>query len=724
MDRLLRAAILGLVTFAAVGGGIGLVSAATADPRDHQVLPAPRPGDRAVYQGIQIVLDPQSALMLRTTLSRVTYEWMPATTSTDSGFGTHLVAPLRYEFVFDEGTSYESHYTRETDYDVATGEPVAYKMQGTYTSQQSALLMGPSTVDHSYTLASYDGPLAPCGMRVPIQGSPLAGGFSERAFCGWPDGNDTTQFDPVGWQDAKGGSSFVYTAHGDSHVTLAYDATSPFPVRIASSLADAVYAPYTRGRMWFLDRESYTPGSGTYPSGFTATPSPLGPIPTVPRTPWGVRDEGVSVHFPLSKAYEAALAEQPSPTGSTTTTQFLAANPDAYLAFAWFAEFVDRDAGHHYDWFLAFADGRGVTELDKVVRLEPLGTSGVYLPPQSGEYVNVGDWQRSTDAGNEGGTFPPAALVPSDFPDAALLLDRYHTMTGQQGNRYGFDVSCSAACAHVELYEGAAYGLETLPDPATSKVTNLGSLAYQYSQIAVDERGGLRSWVMEEGHGDGTIPANLPTTAAPVLAQAALGARWFAPSAPAAAGLGFLSLLSAGAYYFWPSLRAALFGFSRIDEDELLQHPQRRRIVDLVAAQPGIHFQELGRQLALGRGALEHHLRKLEAGNLLVRRRALGYVCFFPRMGTDRRDMAASPALKSAGSRAVFDAVAQRPGQSFRAIAAHAGLATSTAEHHLRRLAEAGLVEIAGGVRLTADGQRQRGQAPGRPVVVAAAASA
>jgi predicted transcriptional regulator len=51
---------------------------------------------------------------------------------------------------------------------------------------------------------------------------------------------------------------------------------------------------------------------------------------------------------------------------------------------------------------------------------------------------------------------------------------------------------------------------------------------------------------------------------------------------------------------------------------DALGHPTRRRILDLLRASPGMLVGELAEEFDVGRIAVMHHLRQLEASGLLV----------------------------------------------------------------------------------------------------------
>lgn len=71
----------------------------------------------------------------------------------------------------------------------------------------------------------------------------------------------------------------------------------------------------------------------------------------------------------------------------------------------------------------------------------------------------------------------------------------------------------------------------------------------------------------------------------------------------AAAGLG------------WALWKVAVFLFSRFDDRELFDSPRRKRIQDVIRAQPGIRIDALGARVGLHYSTLRHHLRLLRRAN-------------------------------------------------------------------------------------------------------------
>src|SRR5688572_4537122 len=109
-----------------------------------------------------------------------------------------------------------------------------------------------------------------------------------------------------------------------------------------------------------------------------------------------------------------------------------------------------------------------------------------------------------------------------------------------------------------------------------------------------------------------------------------------------------------GGWAGWNALRKwgllgglGVAGFSRIDDGELLEHPLRQQIFQVIQAHPGIHASGLAREVGVGWGTITHHLEKLEKGSLVATRKVNNQKCFFENGGkVSRQDMAVASAVK------------------------------------------------------------------------------
>lgn len=179
-------------------------------------------------------------------------------------------------------------------------------------------------------------------------------------------------------------------------------------------------------------------------------------------------------------------------------------------------------------------------------------------------------------------------------------------------------------------------------------------------------------------------PAALPTPA--FAAAAATGAA----ATSAAALYGFLALLKK---YGWVSL-GGLAGFSRITGEEILNHPVRGQLFQVVRENPGIHASALARRMGVGWGTITHHLDKLEKAQLLATRKVNNQKCFFENGGrVSRHDMQVASAVRGETAGEIAAYVTIHPMTSQKSMAAALGVSPALASFHVKKLVNLGVLE-------------------------------
>ena len=157
----------------------------------------------------------------------------------------------------------------------------------------------------------------------------------------------------------------------------------------------------------------------------------------------------------------------------------------------------------------------------------------------------------------------------------------------------------------------------------------------------------------------------------------------------------------------WPTLRRILrgigsfagiggiAGFSRIATDNLLEHPVRRRLVETIGENPGIHASELQRRMDAAWGTLTHHLTKLERARLVTSRLARNQKCYFAQGGTiQRHDMDVASILRGEMASKLADFVSHHPMSSQKEAARRLGISPALVSFHVKKLLEAGAVDV------------------------------
>ncbi|MFA5943824.1 MAG: hypothetical protein WC876_05085 [Candidatus Thermoplasmatota archaeon] len=433
----------------------------------------------------------------------------------------------------------------------------------------------------------------------------------------------------------------------------------------------------------------------------TPSPGPTGRVfPLMYAEGRGPDEAGVEHPFHLSQALLFAL-DLPGPS---PLRAFMDGHPGAYLASAAFRETVEPGR-RSLNWALVASDGKdaaavNVTQYAAQADDPPFTLSvgtGLVLPASPVPIINeVPAPVRS---------YPEPDGVSPRFATLASLAERWTAAVPPGAvldgiNAYGFDVVCAEDCstAATETWIGIdrVRSRQTQQPPACVLVCDYHRRVWVVERLSAAEDGRtLRQlhsdWILyDETSGPlgplavGDERQEVPGAGTP-LAAAAI---WALPSGPVAAGAGLLGLLSALVCYLWPQLKAAILGLWRPKAD----HPTRERLRTAIAAQPGIHLRELHRVTGLAAGTLRHHLQVLEREGIVLASPAGGYKCYTLARGTARGLAAAAPALKTAAARRILEGVVRSGVLTMGEVAVFAGLGPSTANHHVQRLHDAGLV--------------------------------
>jgi DNA-binding MarR family transcriptional regulator len=139
---------------------------------------------------------------------------------------------------------------------------------------------------------------------------------------------------------------------------------------------------------------------------------------------------------------------------------------------------------------------------------------------------------------------------------------------------------------------------------------------------------------------------------------------------------------------------AGVGGFSRISNDDLLEHPMRSNIFDVIKTHPGIHASQLARELDVGWGTITHHLDKLSRAQIVTTRRVNNQKCFFEQGGEiSRQDMAIASALKGDTASGITDFVQHHPMTSQKNMAEALTISPALASFHVKKLVTLGVLE-------------------------------
>lgn len=168
-------------------------------------------------------------------------------------------------------------------------------------------------------------------------------------------------------------------------------------------------------------------------------------------------------------------------------------------------------------------------------------------------------------------------------------------------------------------------------------------------------------------------------------------------------GAGAAATTGVGGWAGWQVLKkwglvgsglAPMAGFSRIDDDQLLEHPVRSQVFETIQNHPGIHASQLARDVGVGWGTISHHLDKLERARLVAARKVNNQKCYFEQGGAvSRQDMEVASAVKgdTAGRIAAF--VHHHPMSSQKVLAEALGISPALASFHTKKLVNLGVLE-------------------------------
>lgn len=128
-------------------------------------------------------------------------------------------------------------------------------------------------------------------------------------------------------------------------------------------------------------------------------------------------------------------------------------------------------------------------------------------------------------------------------------------------------------------------------------------------------------------------------------------------------------------------------------DEEVLSLPTRKEIFEYVRANPGVHFNQLKRDLDIETGALQHHLRELERYDVLESETFQGKRRVFVVRELDGEEKTILATLRYETTRRVLLYLLREGPARNTEIAEAVGVTPATISWHLSNLCEAGVVE-------------------------------
>ncbi len=151
-------------------------------------------------------------------------------------------------------------------------------------------------------------------------------------------------------------------------------------------------------------------------------------------------------------------------------------------------------------------------------------------------------------------------------------------------------------------------------------------------------------------------------------------------------GAGLLGV--AGILYF------LVGGLRHVDRENVLEHPMRQSLLEMVQACPGVHLRELAARHDTAVTNTQWHLRKLEMAGLVKTQKSQGRRLYYPTQGgVDTRNLAiANAALHNPNAERLRQFLEAHAGCNQRSLAESLGMNPGTVRWHLRKLETAGVV--------------------------------
>jgi predicted transcriptional regulator len=126
--------------------------------------------------------------------------------------------------------------------------------------------------------------------------------------------------------------------------------------------------------------------------------------------------------------------------------------------------------------------------------------------------------------------------------------------------------------------------------------------------------------------------------------------------------------------------------YSKLSRADLLDNQTRAGIFAYVQSNPGVNFVTIAAELKLPHGTLQHHLRVLERGGLIVSKRLRKYTRFYP--ATVR-----ASDLSEVQER-ILSVIEEKPGLCQTEIGEELSISRQTVCYNVRFLEEEGYVDI------------------------------
>lgn len=138
--------------------------------------------------------------------------------------------------------------------------------------------------------------------------------------------------------------------------------------------------------------------------------------------------------------------------------------------------------------------------------------------------------------------------------------------------------------------------------------------------------------------------------------------------------------------YYCRKKRAQIYQNHNLSFDEIFESEIRKKIIEAILKQPGIHHNDLLRKCKTHRGQLQWHLSVLIQHNIIRKEKLGQYSIFYPIYYEDQITDSKKSLLRSKQSRNILDLIESQPGIYSSKIAHCLNLKRNSVKYHVDKL--------------------------------------
>jgi len=146
--------------------------------------------------------------------------------------------------------------------------------------------------------------------------------------------------------------------------------------------------------------------------------------------------------------------------------------------------------------------------------------------------------------------------------------------------------------------------------------------------------------------------------------------------------------------YYCKKRRAQIYQNHNLSFDEIFESEIRKKIIDTILKEPGIHHNDLLRKCKIHRGQLQWHLSVLIQFNIIRKEKLGQYSIFYPIDYEDQNTDSKKSLLRSKQSTKILDLIEAQPGIYSSKIAHRLNLKRNSVKYHIDKLLKNHLIFV------------------------------